>query len=931
MSGKNMKKLHLLVGTALVSGVVMMAFDAQAQVRRGTKQLPSVEVNFSVLQQLKESTAQQALEQAQVSQEDVEAFTPLTKGGTPVPYMKPSAARPSGVQKPVEIVRPEEIVVKPKEVLATPKFVAPAPKTFAEAPVAVPSAEPRLKVSPIPPQPRNEQAFAPAAPVRPEVVKQEPGQKKPYWVAPVLSESHGKVAVPVLRPADNSKSAFLASPQPSSPAVPLYLPPKGKSPEQIIADAGEKVDIQSSSDAGEPKFKMVEKPVATQPSDSSSFFAQFRRKESQERQTPDLKPEPAVAEPLETVQKEVVTREKLPEELPPATEDIAAIEQKDKGSKEATVLEMHEPVEAPLVENTPAQLQAEPEKRTVWSLFSKVPEFFRRKPVEEAPVQVAQEPLPMPLNDPSEDTANKATMPVRSQDLEEIAQANASEKGIDSDSIPKMQEDDWAPADLARMERSGSAVSETTSRRAPAENIPSYVNKKGEPMQVILPKSLDEEPGEPLPWHEPTEKVMVPLPHERPVKLTDAKSAPVKAEKMAKAPKPVVPEKVAEVKKPVKVASVEAKPITVPQAEAKPVVVAPVKKKEEVAVISPVSPVVEPVVSAPAPVVAAPAPKVEVVLPKPVEEPKIPSAAAVVELEQVKPRPVNDEEWTQVLQQAKSDAMVSQPVNVAPTTPIDITPKAPATAEAALPAQLPATPKVNAPAPATVSVSASAAPSKTDEKSLVASVMEWVPNFSSPQQKPASAQVSPAALAPAAAPAPASSAASSPADVPTGSIITQDVLSDLDKIAMENSSTAIAQPQGGATQSTPSDTLDLASLAIPKESSVPVIQPDKNGMLFSINFSGDEVDASPFEQDRLAEFVQRIRPTGEQVKIVSFAPATNGDVNAARRISLKRAIAIRSKMIALGLDGSRINVQAVGSPDPAEKRNSVQVFLMENS
>jgi outer membrane protein OmpA-like peptidoglycan-associated protein len=95
-----------------------------------------------------------------------------------------------------------------------------------------------------------------------------------------------------------------------------------------------------------------------------------------------------------------------------------------------------------------------------------------------------------------------------------------------------------------------------------------------------------------------------------------------------------------------------------------------------------------------------------------------------------------------------------------------------------------------------------------------------------------------------------------------------------------------------------------------------------------IKFNSDDVDLTTSETDRLSEFVRNLLNSNRKIKIVSYGPADENEVNISRRISLKRAIAVRAAVMANGLASGRINVQAVGVADNPYDSNTVNVFII---
>ncbi len=103
----------------------------------------------------------------------------------------------------------------------------------------------------------------------------------------------------------------------------------------------------------------------------------------------------------------------------------------------------------------------------------------------------------------------------------------------------------------------------------------------------------------------------------------------------------------------------------------------------------------------------------------------------------------------------------------------------------------------------------------------------------------------------------------------------------------------------------------------------------KSDLALSLDFKDAELDLSDSDREKLSDFVRSVLPGSGNVVIKSYAKGVNGEVNSARRISLKRAIEIRAHLISVGLDASRITVQAIGVEGSKSSKNSTDIYLAE--
>jgi|GEM_PF-4052369 len=109
-----------------------------------------------------------------------------------------------------------------------------------------------------------------------------------------------------------------------------------------------------------------------------------------------------------------------------------------------------------------------------------------------------------------------------------------------------------------------------------------------------------------------------------------------------------------------------------------------------------------------------------------------------------------------------------------------------------------------------------------------------------------------------------------------------------------------------------------------------VSQPIEGSSLLSFAFEGNNIEIPDSDKEKISSIVKPLLSSNHRIKVMSYAKGVDGDINSSRRISLQRAIAVRAQMIQVGLDKTRINVQAIGnnttSPDLS---NSVSIYVVE--
>jgi outer membrane protein OmpA-like peptidoglycan-associated protein len=92
----------------------------------------------------------------------------------------------------------------------------------------------------------------------------------------------------------------------------------------------------------------------------------------------------------------------------------------------------------------------------------------------------------------------------------------------------------------------------------------------------------------------------------------------------------------------------------------------------------------------------------------------------------------------------------------------------------------------------------------------------------------------------------------------------------------------------------------------------------------SLTFDKDKTDLDEGSKAKLNGLAEQIKKEARQVRIVSYAAGTAEQASIARRISLSRALQIRAHLIDRGVNQLKINVQALGNKEQAERAD---VFL----
>ncbi|MBV9116358.1 MAG: OmpA family protein [Acetobacteraceae bacterium] len=107
----------------------------------------------------------------------------------------------------------------------------------------------------------------------------------------------------------------------------------------------------------------------------------------------------------------------------------------------------------------------------------------------------------------------------------------------------------------------------------------------------------------------------------------------------------------------------------------------------------------------------------------------------------------------------------------------------------------------------------------------------------------------------------------------------------------------------------------------------PAPPPPPQRRTLRVGFAPGQSDLTPPEAGALAELGQGVPKTGPvRIEILAYAPAAEGDASAARRLSLARALAVRSALAGAGVPAGSITLRALGSP-PAEQAGDADTAI----
>lgn len=66
-----------------------------------------------------------------------------------------------------------------------------------------------------------------------------------------------------------------------------------------------------------------------------------------------------------------------------------------------------------------------------------------------------------------------------------------------------------------------------------------------------------------------------------------------------------------------------------------------------------------------------------------------------------------------------------------------------------------------------------------------------------------------------------------------------------------------------------------------------------------------------------------------RLRLNAYAPGTEAEQSRSRRLSLSRALAVRSRLVDAGVESTRIEVRALGNADVEGSRDRVDIIVLE--
>ena len=108
----------------------------------------------------------------------------------------------------------------------------------------------------------------------------------------------------------------------------------------------------------------------------------------------------------------------------------------------------------------------------------------------------------------------------------------------------------------------------------------------------------------------------------------------------------------------------------------------------------------------------------------------------------------------------------------------------------------------------------------------------------------------------------------------------------------------------------------------------PATRPGKGGPHMRIEFAGASTRLTSDAKDRLAALANELGTGKARLQLKAFAGGSAETSSSARRLSLSRALAVRSFLIEEGLRSTRIDVRALGKAGGTGPAERVDIILL---
>lgn len=122
----------------------------------------------------------------------------------------------------------------------------------------------------------------------------------------------------------------------------------------------------------------------------------------------------------------------------------------------------------------------------------------------------------------------------------------------------------------------------------------------------------------------------------------------------------------------------------------------------------------------------------------------------------------------------------------------------------------------------------------------------------------------------------------------------------------------------------------LAADGLPEKLPPLNLAPAEAKVLATIDFAAGEEEPDDLESQKVREAAKKMKASGEgRFNLMAYAATNDNDVGDARRIALKRGIAVRKLLVDAGFASERLNVQALGDKTQSPRRDRVDIVPLD--
>lgn len=122
----------------------------------------------------------------------------------------------------------------------------------------------------------------------------------------------------------------------------------------------------------------------------------------------------------------------------------------------------------------------------------------------------------------------------------------------------------------------------------------------------------------------------------------------------------------------------------------------------------------------------------------------------------------------------------------------------------------------------------------------------------------------------------------------------------------------------------------LAADGLPEKLPPLNLAPVEAKVLATIDFAAGEEEPDALESQKVHEAAKKMKASGGgRFNLMAYAATNDNDVGDARRIALKRGIAVRKLLVDAGFESERLNVQALGDKTDSPRRDRVDIVPLD--